>query len=319
MPDKTRWWQSFQKDCLMRSKLDEFLRDQPPFDIIDCPPMFVSKRIHDSTIVVARSVQPDISYILSDIRNIRSIRQLVILPSSYLFALLKILLVFLGWKRANFILCLGSLELKSMKAWCPWWRSKLISYKNALAKYQQTELMQVRLSRNKNEKEGTRFLWIGRWVAHKGVKELVSFIMKSTASNSRDTFTIAGCGSLAERDFPWELIQNGTVRILPSFGRSELSSLLAEHDVGLFTSRVEGWGLVLNEMLESGMYVSATQAGGVPDLQPFFKHTLQSFPPAIQTFSQETIKPEPMETYYDIFSWKKIAEEYIKSLTSYLQ
>lgn len=40
------------------------------------------------------------------------------------------------------------------------------------------------------------------------------------------------------------------------------------YDAGLFTSEAEGWGLSLNEMLESDMPVFATEVGGVRDLRP---------------------------------------------------
>lgn len=320
MPDTTRWWQSFQRVSLMRTKLDDFLRKQQYFNIIDCPSIFVTKQVRKSTTVVARSVQPDILYMISDLANPRKIKNVVILPLSCLFTLLKIFLVLQGWKRANFILCLGSLELKYMKIWYPWWRSKLISYNNALSQTEQAELAQVRLNRSRREeKEGLRFLWIGRWVAHKGIKELVNFVVQRADSNPQDIFTIAGCSMLAEKDFPVKLTQGGKVRILPFFDRNELSSLLAEHDVGLFTSRVEGWGLVLNEMLESGMYVSATQAGGVMDLKPFFKDTLKPFPLASQSVPRELIKPAAhMHEYYGVFSWERIADKYINSVVSQL-
>jgi glycosyltransferase involved in cell wall biosynthesis len=313
MPGQTRWWQGLQSLQLMRTKLDQFLATQKPFDVIDCYPPFITKQVAKSGLVVARSVQPDILYTASNLNNPQKIKDTVLLPLSYLFTVVSILFLLQGWNRAKYILCLGTLELQWMKKWFPWWQDKLISYNNALAKTEQAELAQIRLNRQQNTKEGIRFLWIGRWVAHKGIKELVNFIVKRTASHPQDSFTIAGCGTSAEKDFPPELMQSGRLKILPSFERNQLRNLLANHDAGLFTSRVEGWGLVLNEMLESGMPVFATLAGGVLDLQPFFDESmLQTFPPPLQKISVETVTSQCMDNYYSTFSWEKTAEDYTK-------
>ena len=314
MPGQTRWWQALQSLLLMRNKLDDFLATQQPFDVIDCYALFITKQFANSGLVVARSVQPDILYIASNLNNPQKIKEIILLPFGYLFALANIFLLLQGWARAKYILCLGSLELQWMKKWFPWWRNKLFSYNNALAKAEQAELAQIRIHRQINTQQGIRFLWIGRWAAHKGIKELVNFIIQRAALHPQDTFTIAGCGTAVEKDFPPELIQSGQVKILPSFERSQLSDLLANHNIGLFTSRVEGWGLVLNEMLEAGMPIFATMAGGVLDLQPYFQDMLLPFPPPSQNISNEIIKPKPMDDYYSTFSWETTAENYVNFL-----
>ncbi|WP_242072026.1 glycosyltransferase [Nostoc sp. FACHB-110] len=314
MPGQTRWWQGLQNLQLMRTKLDEFLQTQQPFDVIDCYAPFITKQVANSGLVVARSVQPDILYIVNNLNNPQKIKEILLLPFGYLFALVNIILLLLGWSKAKYILCLGSLELQWMKKWFPWWRNKLFSYNNALSKAEQVELTQIRIHRTNNAQTGMRFLWIGRWAAHKGIKELVNFIIQRAASNPQDSFTIAGCGTAAEKDFPIDMIQSGRLKIIPSFERSQLSNLLANHDSGLFTSRVEGWGLVLNEMLESGMPVFATLAGGVLDLQPFFEDMLQPFPPQLQKTFSEIINSNDMDGYYNTFTWEKTADDYGKFL-----
>ncbi|MCC5637255.1 glycosyltransferase [Nostoc sp. CHAB 5844] len=316
MPSQTKWSQALQSFPLMRTKLDDFLETQEPFDVIDCYAPLITKRVSKSGLVVARSVQPDILYIASNLKipsNLKKIKDIILLPLSYLLASVHIFFLLQGWKRAKYILCLGKLEFQWMNKWFPWWKNKLIVYNNALSKAEQVELTQIRLNRKKYQEEGIRFLWIGRWVAHKGIKELVNFIVKRAALYPQDTFTIAGCGTSVEQDFPSELIQLGRIKILPSFERSQLSLLLANHDIGLFTSKVEGWGLTLHEMLESGMPVFATLAGGVLDLQPFFQDMLKLFPP-LQQISHEQMKSTYMNHYYSIFSWEKIAENYINFL-----
>lgn len=311
MPNLTRWWQGIQSIQLMRSKLDAFIETQEPFDVIDCFPVLITKRVAQSALVVARSVQPDILYWAANLINPkeRGIKKNILLPFNYLMALANILLLLQAWKKSNYILCLGSLELEWMNKWFPWWRSKLIFYVNALSKTDQTELTKIRQDRKNYEGQGLRFLWMGRWTPHKGITELLDFIVKRAASHPQDTFTIAGCGTNPSEDFPPELILSDRIKILQSFDRSQLYSLLANHDVGLFTSKVEGWGLVLNEMLESGMPVFATSAGGVPDLQPFFK-MLKPFPPPLQLIPDILSFSTSIEDYYRVSSWETIAEKY---------
>jgi glycosyltransferase involved in cell wall biosynthesis len=319
MKGMTRWWQKFHSLRVMRSKFDDFLRTQNTFDVIDCySPLLTKQASKSSPIVIARSMQPEILYMASQLhdRQSKDLKSRVLLPLNLFFMVIDLLLLFQTWIRASYILCLGSLELEWMKNWFPWWKSKLFSYNNALSATEQEILSKIRLSRQPLLTSKIRFIWIGRWVSHKGVAELVDFIMKRAAANLDDTFTIAGCGHFAEKSFPSDLLSSGRVRINPSFDRNQLYKLLAEHDVGLFTSRVEGWGLVLNEMLESGMPVFATDTGGAPDLKPSFKTMLQSFPPKLDSEIDIEHDFSGIENYYQKFSWPKIAENYIEILTS---
>ncbi len=320
MPNLSRWQQNFFRNTLlMRSKLDEFLDTQEPFDIIDCFGVLITQKISQSGAVVARSVSPQILYLVYTLLDLQDkrLKKIVFLPLHFILTLAYIFLLLQGWARANYILCLGSLELEWMSKWFPWWRNKLLLHFNMLSKQEQIELSKVRLNRIQQNTEGIRFIWIGRWVAHKGIQRLVEFILQRADSNPQDTFTIAGCGNNAEKDFPPELINEGRLRLIPSFERSEIYPILANHDVGLFTSKVEGWGLTLNEMLESGMPVFATPAGGVLDLQPFFK-TLMPFPPQQQIVPTFLSTSHQLENYYIYFSWDKVAEIYANKILSNL-
>jgi glycosyltransferase involved in cell wall biosynthesis len=320
MSNRPSWWHRFQNMQLIRAKLDTFLDTQEPFDAIDCLGMLITKKVSRSgKLVVARSVQPEILYTVSNLLDLKdkTFKKLVFLPFHCLLRLADILLTLQGWARATYIICLGSLELEWMNKWFPWWRRKLILYLNSLSKNEQLEFAKICLNRVQNHTQGIRFIWIGRWVAHKGIQELTDFIIHRAASNPQDTFTIAGCGNNAERDFPPQLISKGRLRFIPSFERSEIYTLLANHDVGLFTSKVEGWGLSLNEMLESGLPVFATRAGAVPDLEPFFE-TLMQFPPQQQILPIFLSTSHQLENYYTYFSWEKVAEVYAAKIFSSL-
>lgn len=316
MPSLTTPWRDIQSIQLVRSMLDAFIEAQEPFDIIDSFTVFITKRVAQSALVVARSVQPEILYIPSKLnyRKKNLFKKIAFLPFRYLLEIGYIFLLLQGWRRANYILCLGTLELEWMKKSFPWWKGKLIYYVNALSTTDQAELAKIRLHREKYQGKGIRFLWIGRWTAHKGISKLLDFIVKRVASHPQDTFTIAGCGTDVEKDCPPELIKSGKLKIIPSFKRSQLYFLLANHDVGLFTSNVEGWGLVLNEMLESGMPIFATPTGGVPDLEPLFRDSLKLFPPTLELTVDTITISEFRDEYYQIFSWESIAKSYLQFL-----
>jgi hypothetical protein len=67
-------------------------------------------------------------------------------------------------------------------------------------------------------------------------------------------------------------------------------------------------------MLESGMPVFATSAGGVPDLQPFFQEKLRAFPPPLELNADILTSSIFPENYYQLFSWESIAETYANSI-----
>jgi glycosyltransferase involved in cell wall biosynthesis len=311
-----RWWQALRR---MRSKVDAFIETQGPFDVIDSPATLITKLMCRSGIVVARSIQPEILYLLNDLSLPAkwSVKNFARMPFNYLHTLFHLSLVFQGWRRARHIFCLGTLELEWMKKRFPWWRRKLVLYVNALSESDQTMLATARAQRREYCPERIRFLWIGRWVSHKGTDVLIDFIKRWAILRPQDIFTIAGCGPEAESDCPAELTGPGRVVIIPTFERKDLCSLLTSHDIGLFTSKVEGWGLALNEMLESGMPVFATQAGGALDLQPFFS-ALMPFPPSPKILCS---LPEPRiaSRYYEVFNWKHIAEIYAGEILAPLQ
>ncbi|MFL6210397.1 MAG: glycosyltransferase family 4 protein [Pyrinomonadaceae bacterium] len=309
LPAGTRWWRTLQ---VMRRKLDEFIASQPPFDFIDCPATFVTRNVSSASTVIVRSTQPEIPYFFYGLRR-PSTRpaELIRLPFEYAYSFYHLTLVLHGWRRAQRIVCLGTLERQWMSRWFPWWRGKLGLYFSALARADQDALAEVRHGRVKPDEGRTRFLWIGRWTAHKGPDVLLDFIRHRVSEYPQDTFTIAGCGPEAERNCPRDLIESGVVRIIPAFKRRELFALLAGHDAGLFTSKTEGWGLVLNEMLESGMPVYATHAGGVLDLQPFFESLLLPFPPP--TLRSLQTLPE-LAAYLDTFNWPRIADAYLADI-----
>jgi glycosyltransferase involved in cell wall biosynthesis len=296
-----------------RKTLESFAAEHGPFDVIDTPAITASRNLARQGSLVVRSIQPELLYLWQDIRGELG-RRLPPTPRSMAHALIaapRAAAILAGWRHARLILCMGSLELSWMSRRFPRWRPKLVSYDCAPSPAERPALAGIRRRRPaRPEGEGLRFLWIGRWAAHKGTGRLVRWITERAAAAPRDTFTLAGCGPAAERDLRPEWLRSGQVRLVPSFPRTELPALLASHDAGVFTSAVEGWGLSLNEMLESGMPVFASEAGAVADLEPFFPQSLRSFPPPVRI--EPWPLPEDLEAngYFARFDWAAIAESY---------
>lgn len=314
--ETTRWWNYWRRQ---RRAIERFAAETGPFDVIDTPAISASKRLAScAERLVVRSIQPELLYLASNVRAEWTQRKI---PS--LAALLRIALsggsaasIVAGWRRADVILCLGSQELQWMRRRFAVWSGKLGFYVCSPSEAERGDLVEVRRTRSpRSPILGTRFLWIGRWAAHKGLETLRRFILERAATHPLDTFTLAGCGSNLESDVPVKLLRTGTIRVVPQFHRSELPALLAEHDAGLFTSAVEGWGISLNEMLESGLPVFATQAGGVVDLRPYFPGLLQPFPPPESVY-QEDRATAPGREYFERFSWPAIAADYEAAVTA---
>ena len=304
-----RGWGRWQAQ---RRAIESYAADSGPWDVIEAPGISASPRLARLAPLVAREVQPELLYTFEGLRGQlaeplpRALRTLAHLPPAAAFVptLLR------GWGRARVIACLGSLDLRWMHRRFPRWSGKLRSYVVAPSAAERAAFAAVRRERAPSEPgAGTRFLWIGRWVAHKGTGRLLAFVRERAGAFPRDRFTLAGCGTAAERDCPPALLADGRLRIVPAFRREELPALLAGHDVGLFTSRVEGWGLCLNEMLESGLAVAATPAGGVEDLRPFWGPRLLPFPPAGE-IPAAGAEPAALEGYLAAFSWDEIARRY---------
>jgi len=306
---KPRWWEIWRHH---RQALERFLEESDRFDVIDVPAVSITSRVARAGIVVARNVQPEILYLAVALRWQLRRGSGVSLPRFFMHAAHSAEIasaVLGGWRRARFILCLGSRELCWMRRRFPRWQTKLRRYVLAPSPAEQEAFAEVRRHRLPHSSDGVRFLWMGRWAPHKGPDVLVAFLRERASLAPNDTFTLAGCGPAAERDCPQDLVAAGRLRIIPFFQREELPVLLAEHDAGLFTSGQEGWGLTLNEMLESGLPVFATPAGGVEDLRPFWGSHLQPFPPPAETVLPAGPAAEPTD-YLREFSWPAIARRY---------
>jgi glycosyltransferase involved in cell wall biosynthesis len=304
-------------EIVMRQKLRAFLHSAEEFDLIDSPAVLSGRGFlrRDAT-WVCRSLQPDIQYMYETLRARRGTSPLALAKTT--FAVAKSMavagLIYRGWVHSDVIMCLGEVERAWMSRWCPTLRAKLAVYDCAISDADGAAMAEVRRSRRApRETDAVRYLWIGRWTEHKGVAALYSFLHERLALGLNERFTIAGCGETGERAVAG-LLDSGRVRVVPTFMRAQLPALLAEHDAGLFTSRVEGWGLVLNEMVESGLPVYATSAGGVTELRSVLGSSIQSFPPPVAFVPPPSPSAEQWSRYEARFRWETIAARYLESV-----
>jgi glycosyltransferase involved in cell wall biosynthesis len=309
LPADTRWWRA---RSAMRCKLARFIEENGPFHLVDAPPLLLPREAC-SRVCVARSVQPTVSYLLIEVLSTR-LRKPRDAARWLLLALLNLLQlpVLLGdWLRARHIVALGELEYQWMKKWTPFLASKLSVYRPPLQPAQRVRLAGIRGGRPLWAGPGVRFLWIGRWVPHKGIDRVVDFLRTRFAIAPADRVTLAGCGELPRGSIADDLLRSGHVRIVPSFSRNELAGLLESHDAGLFTSRVEGWGLSLNEMIEAGLPVFATMAGAVADLQRACPGCVQPFPPPpVPDINDLRARMKLGEAYDALINWDSVVALY---------
>lgn len=311
LPPDTKWWNLWLRQT---RAAEEHAERHGPFDVIDTPAVSASARLKAAAgRLVVRSMQPELRYLYEDLKADLTHR---VVPSPRAVAnagvgLARTRAIVGGWRRADRIVCLGSHELDWMRRRYPQWTGKMTHYVCAPTRADREALAAARRSRwgkARPQEEGTRFLWIGRWAAHKGTRTLLRFLAARAASHPKDRFTLAGCGEAPRRDLPAAWLDSGLVRLVPSYSRAELPDLLAGHDAGLFTSTVEGWGLSLNEMLEADLTVYATPAGGVADLAPYWGSRLLPFPPGDRPFSEAS--ELDLTGYFERFSWPEIARRY---------
>ncbi len=297
------------------ARLEEFLARAPQFDVIDVPAISLTAKVAAQGFAVARSVQPEFQY-----QRVSLGAELCSLsprfPGNLAMAWRARREIVKGWQRADAILCLGSLERAWMANRFPRWKDKTFHYISAPPGPTRTMLLDIR-SRRSARPRSTRALWIGRWSAHKDPQRLLR-IIEHTLPRSSEGFTVAGCGQLVHGSIRRSWGASGLVEVIPRFSRDELPELLSRHTVGLFTSSAEGWGLTLNEMLESGMTVYATAAGGVPDLQPYFPNALRPLR------DEGPFEPFPLDDllgncYFDEYSWPAIAARYENEILSLAQ
>jgi glycosyltransferase involved in cell wall biosynthesis len=291
-----------------RAELERFVQEHAPFDALDAPPLALTYRLTRLSNVVARTIQPDWLYWRIGFANAlrRGDLRSAVAQLAELRAQARVMYGFLIARR---VVCLGPQEEAWMHRWLPMLGDRLLSYDNALPAVDRDALEKVRASR-RSPNNRVRWLWIGRFAPHKAPELALHWFAERLRTHPDDHLTFAGCGEKSALGLPPALRQWDHIHFVPGYQRAELPNLLAAHDAGLFTSVAEGWGLSLQEMLESGMPVFATDAGGASTLREFFPEGLHAFPPPSDWSAQNWTPAHPARTYRPRFSWCTIAGRY---------
>ena len=103
-----------------------------------------------------------------------------------------------------------------------------------------------------------RFLYTGRYEPEKGLSQLVESYTRYRSS-VLDPWSLTCCGAGSQRDLlhgPPGIEDRGFVQ------PADLPAILAEHGAFVIASRYEPWGVVIAEVLASGMPVICTEACG---------------------------------------------------------
>ena len=297
----------------LREQWRTFVRAMGPVDVVDCPPLLASIRNGHPARWVCRSTQPDLLYSLETLREDGGASARALVKQAVRVGWTGVLAANFcaGWTASDVVMCHTPAECRRIARWCPWIRTRLTTWDGALAEADRAALEGVRRARVRRTGAPVRYLWIGRWTAHKGIRRLLEFLAARLAE-THDTFTVAGCGEEGAAALA-RLSENPRLRVVPWFARADMPALLAAHDAGLFTSEAEGWGLVLNEMLEAGLPVYATDAGGVEELRAVLPSSLPAFPPPVDATLPEPPSEEAFRRYHDRFSWKTVVSRYVES------
>jgi glycosyltransferase involved in cell wall biosynthesis len=295
-----------------RMELERFVCQHGPFDAVDAPPVAVSRRLTRSAPAVVRTVQPDWLYWRTDFadacrtRDVRS----ALMQFAALGAQVR---VFAGVLAARRVVCLGPQEEAWLRRWLPVLGDRLVSYDGAPSDADREALKSIRAVR-RTPTNSMHWLWIGRLSPHKAPERALRWFEQRLRIHSDDRLTFAGCGDLSAGNIPPALRRNGRIHFVPRYSRADLPGLLAAHDVGLFTSIAEGWGLSLQEMLESGMPVFATDAGCSSLLRGYFPDGLHPFPPPLDWNVRGWALARPKQAYWQRFSWSAIAARYERDI-----
>lgn len=114
---------------------------------------------------------------------------------------------------------------------------------------------------------GRGLLYVGSWIPRKGIhylREAFEMLLKRFPDVRLSLIGVRMDADRALWDFSVSARQN--IRVIPLMTEDDLIGEYSGHDILLFPSLYEGFGLVLLEAMACGLAVVATDTGGAPDL-----------------------------------------------------
>src|SRR4028118_191681 len=118
------------------------------------------------------------------------------------------------------------------------------------------------ISEREHRASVSKLLWWGSWIERKGIYTLPRAFGLAVREIPNLSLTIGGSGTPPEEVlsyFPSEL--RPQITVLPFVSEDEHKKILAEHDVFIFPSLSEGFGLALLEAMATGMPCITTLTG----------------------------------------------------------
>jgi glycosyltransferase involved in cell wall biosynthesis len=158
---------------------------------------------------------------------------------------------------------------------------------------------------NRND-EATRFIYFGRLEKSKGILELLEAFKKYPFNDS--TLTITGTGELTKMV---ESQKSQNVRYLGYIDRETLYKEIPNHDIFIFPTYGESFGMVVVEAVSSGLFclVSDKQKGIFDDLESI--GAIEYIPNTVDDILQAMIKYHGFKVPYEKkLEWHKFIKEH---------
>lgn len=111
-----------------------------------------------------------------------------------------------------------------------------------------------------------RLAFVGTWIQRKGREDAVAVAVALLEQGVAFSLSILGTGageSEVLASFPAAVRER--IRVVPRYRHAELPALLREHEVLLFPSHAEGYGMSLIEAMACGLAPIATPVGVAPE------------------------------------------------------
>lgn len=113
-----------------------------------------------------------------------------------------------------------------------------------------------------------RVLFVGGWIPRKGTADLIKGCMRTIEAGVHLSLTIAGTGK-SEGEVLAEVpaAMRPLCTVYSHVANEQLPKVYAAHDVFVFPSLSEGWGIVIGEAMAIGLPVVVTPVGLGPELR----------------------------------------------------
>ncbi len=112
-----------------------------------------------------------------------------------------------------------------------------------------------------------RLAFVGTWIQRKGREDVVAVARELREQGVAFALSLFGTGTAeAEVLEAFPVLVRERVRVVPRYRHAELPGLLREHEVLLFPSHAEGYGMALIEAMACGLAPLSTPVGVAPEV-----------------------------------------------------